>query len=78
MMVLDKNAFDREFYFFKNEDSDPAFQVEDKLELAKESFMTQGKHYLNEIIDEENMHKYAQKRIEINPLKTAGVGDNRD
>ena len=39
MMVLDKNAFDREFYFFKNEDSDPAFQVEDKLELAKESFM---------------------------------------
>jgi hypothetical protein len=30
------------------------------------------------VIEEENAHKYVNKRVEINPLKSAGVGDIRD
>jgi len=52
--------------------------VEDKLELAKESYLIQGRHFINDVIEEENVFKYEKKRIEINPLKTAGFGDNRD
>ena len=78
LLVLDKENFEREFYFFQGDEADPAFQVEDKLELAKESFLLHGKHYLSQVIDEENAYKFDKKRIEINPLKTAGVGDIRD
>jgi len=46
--------------------------------LAKESFLVSGRHFVNDIIEEENEYKYEKKRIEINPLKTAGYGDNRD
>lgn len=52
--------------------------MEDKLELAKESYLIQGRHFINDVIEEENVFKYEKKRIEINPLKTAGFGDNRD
>ena len=46
--------------------------------MAKESYLVQGKHFLNDVIEEENAFKYEKKRIEINPLKSAGLGDNRD
>lgn len=52
--------------------------MEDKLDLAKESMLLHGKHFLKEVIEEENAHKYDKKRIELNPLKTAGVSDTRD
>lgn len=78
MLILDKDSFDREFYFFQGDEGDSAYHSEDKLDLAKECFLVQGKHYVNEVIDEENEYKFEKKRIEINPLKTAGVGDNRD
>jgi hypothetical protein len=77
-LVLDKESFDREFFFFQDQESDPAFLAEDKLDLAKEIYLGQSKHFLNDVIDEENAYKYEKKRIELNPLKTAGLGDNRD
>lgn len=76
---MDKDNFDREFYFYQGKsDEDSTFHTEDKIELAKESQLLQGKAFLKEVIVPENLHKFENKRIEINNLKTAGVGDYRD
>ena len=38
-LVLDKESFDREFFFFQDQESDPAFLAEDKLDIAKEIYL---------------------------------------
>lgn len=79
MILLDKEDFKREFYFFQGDpDEDECFLIEDRIELAKESQLFQGRCYLQAVLDDENIKKYENKRIEINPLKTVGVNDYRD
>lgn len=77
IVVLDKELFNREFYFYEG-DNDPSFYVEDKIDKAKECQLRACKSYLKEICDEDNTNKFENKRIEINLMKTAGVGDYRD
>ena len=79
LIHLDKDSFEREFYFYQGkQDEDATFHTEDKIELAKECQLLHGKAYIKEILEPENQFKFDNKRIEINPLKTAGVGDYRD
>lgn len=79
IVMLDKESFNREFYFFlADQDDDPSFHVEDKLELAKETQLLQGRAFLKEILEAENTQKWEKKRLEINHMKSTGVGDYRD
>ena len=55
LIQLDKDSFNREFYFYQGkQDEDPTFHVEDKIELAKECQLLQGKGYLKEILEPVN------------------------
>jgi len=73
---MDKDSFNREFYFYNKEEGQEIIDtIDDKLELAKECHVRQGTAYLNSILEEQNKQKFDGKKIELNMIKSAGLGD---